>query len=130
MSDTLFTKIIRGEIPSYKIYEDDLTYAFLDINPVQPGHTLVIPKDPKVYLWDLESDDYQAVMRTVKLVAQQMRDKLNADHVGLQVVGLDVPHAHVHVIPFSTLEEFRNLPDKSQEPDHKALTAIAQTLAF
>lgn len=130
MSDTIFTKIIRGEIASYKIYEDDKTYAFLDINPVQPGHTLVIPKNPQEYMWDLNSDDYQAVMSTVKLVAAQMRQNLKAKHVGLQVVGLDVPHAHVHVIPFSTLDEFRNLPEHNNQTDHKALEAIAQKLSF
>lgn len=130
MTDTIFMKIIRGEIPSHKIYEDEKTYAFLDINPVQPGHTLVIPKTPQTYVWDLDDDDYRAVMQTVKRVADRMKQVLGAQHVGLQVIGLDVPHAHVHVIPFATLSEFRNLPTLQGEPDHQALAEIAKKLAF
>jgi histidine triad (HIT) family protein len=130
MEDSIFTKIIRGDIPSHKIYEDDKTYAFLDISPVQPGHTLVIPKTPVQFVWDMDDEDYQAVMATVKKIANHMKEVLGAPYVGIQVVGLDVPHAHVHVIPFSTLEEFRNLPDKSQAPDHDALAEMAQKLVI
>lgn len=98
---TLFTKIIKGELPSYKIYEDDKTYAFLDIEPETPGHTLVVPKVEVGKLYDLPDDYYQAVMTTVKKIAQHMEEVLN-ERVILKVYGVDLPdHAHVHVMPIS-----------------------------
>jgi histidine triad (HIT) family protein len=130
MEETIFTKIIRGDIPSHKIYEDDKTYAFLDISPVQPGHVLVIPKKPVEFVWDLKDEDYQAVMATAKKVAQRIKEVLKPGYVGCQIVGMDVPHAHVHIIPFSTMAQYRNQPDKNQEPDHEALAEMAQKLAF
>ncbi|MDL2363483.1 MAG: HIT family protein [Patescibacteria group bacterium] len=130
MADSIFMQIISGEVPSHKIYEDDKTLAFLDINPVQPGHTLVIPKKPITYLWDLDDEDYMAVMHTAKLVGTKLRQTMDAEHVGVKVEGLDVPHTHVHLIPFSTPEEFRYIPDHRNAPDHEALMAIAQKLAF
>lgn len=120
---SIFTKIIRGDIPSYKIYEDELTYAFLDIYPVQPGHTLVVPKTQIDNLWQLSNEDYQAVMTTCKKVALHLQKTLGK-RVGVQVLGLDVPHAHVHLIPFITASEFRNVPDLSAEPDDSALKAM------
>ena len=130
MTDSLFTKIIKGEIPCYKIYEDNRTFAFLDIHPKQPGHTLVVPKQQIEFLWDLGDEDYQAVTATVKLVALRIRAVLGRPYIGELVVGIDVPHAHVHVYPFSTVEESRFVPDLSAEPDHAALAAIAKKLAF
>jgi histidine triad (HIT) family protein len=130
MSDSLFTKIIRGEIPSHKIYEDELTYAFLDIHPIQPGHVLVIPKKEVEFVWDLPEADYQALMATAQKVALRLREVMQKPYVGEQIQGTDVPHAHVHLIPFSTADEFRARPDMSKEPDHDALAALAQKLAF
>lgn len=130
MEDSIFTKIVRGEIPAYKVYEDDKTFAFLDIHPVQPGHVLVIPKLQVAFVWDLPVDDYQALMATVQKVAQHLRAKLGKPYVGEMVVGTDVPHAHIHLIPFSTPEEFRNRPDLSAEPDHDSLAALATKLAM
>ncbi len=130
MADGIFTKIIRGDIPSYKIYEDDKTFAFLDIHPVQPGHTLVVPKREVAFVWDLEPEDYQALMASVQKIAQHLRQTLGKPYVGSQVIGIDVPHAHVHLIPFATTEEFRNRPDMQAEPDHDSLAKLAQKLAF
>jgi len=130
MEDSLFTKIIRGEIPSYKVYEDDKTFAFLDIHPIRPGHVLVVPKTQVNHLWDLSDEDYQAVMATVKHVAQRIRDVLQPARVGTHVAGMDVPHAHVHLFPFDTAEEFWARPDMSGEPDREALAEMAQRLAF
>lgn len=130
MSDSLFTKIIKGEIPCHKMYEDDQTFAFLDIHPIQPGHTLVVPKKQVEFLWDLDDESYQALMASVKKVAKRLKEALGVPYVGLQVIGVDVPHAHVHVIPFSTTEEFRTKPDMSNEPNHKALAVLAARLAF
>jgi histidine triad (HIT) family protein len=130
MSDSIFTKIIKGEIPSHKIYEDSRTFAFLDIHPKQPGHTLVIPKKQIEFVWDLDNEDFAAVMITVKKVAERLRSVLARPYVGMLVVGIDVPHAHVHVYPFSTNEQSRYVPDQSAEPDHVALAEMAKKLAF
>ncbi len=130
MEDSIFTKIIKGEIPCHKVYEDEKTLAFLDIHPVQPGHTLVIPKAQVEFVWDLETEDYAALMAAVQKVARHLRDVLGMPYVGTQVIGVDVPHAHVHVIPFHTTEEFRHNADMSSEPDHNSLAEMAKKLAF
>jgi histidine triad (HIT) family protein len=130
MPDSIFTKIIRGEIPCYKVYEDDKTLAFLDIHPVQPGHTLVIPKKQIEFVWDLADEDYQAIMEASQKVAKRLREVLEAPYIGEQIVGVDVPHAHIHLIPFSTPAEFRNIPDMDAEPDHATLAEMAKKLAF
>lgn len=130
MEDSLFTKIIKGEIPCHKIYEDDKTLAFLDIHPVQPGHVLVVPKVQVDEFQNLATEDYQAVWTTVQQVAKQQKAVLSCPRVGVQVIGVDVPHAHVHLIPFATVDEFRNIPDMNVEPDHQALAAMAAKLAI
>lgn len=96
---SIFSKIIVGEIPCYKIYEDEKTLAFLDIHPETPGHTLVIPKVEVDKLYDLEMEDYLAVMKTVKLLAKRMEKVLGARTL-MKVIGTDVPHAHVHLVTF------------------------------
>jgi histidine triad (HIT) family protein len=128
MQDSLFTMIIKGEIPSYTIYEDASTLAFLDIHPAQPGHTLVIPKRQVEFVWDLDDTDYQALMRTVKKVALHLRTTLALAYVGERVIGIDVPHAHVHLVPFTTLQDFRHEPDAESESDHPALANMATRL--
>ena len=130
MDDSIFTKIINGDIPSHKIYEDEDTFAFLDISPITPGHTLVVPKKQVESLWDLDDDTYQKVMATAKKIAEHMRTRLNVEYVGVQVIGVDVPHAHVHLIPFNEVSEYHNVPDSSAEPNHGALAAIARKLQF
>ena len=128
MEETIFTKIIKGEIPSHKIYEDDKTFAFLDIHPSAPGHTLVVPKKQEAFAWDLDGDTYQAVMETAKKLAFHIRETLGVKYVGMKIEGVDVPHAHVHLIPFNTTDEYNNRPDMSAEPDHDSLQAMADTL--
>jgi histidine triad (HIT) family protein len=131
MEDSIFTKIIKGDIPCYKVYEDTLTLAFLDIHPIQPGHTLVIPKKQVLMLWELEEEDYQAVMATTKKVANRLAQFFpDKTHVAMQVEGLDVPHAHVSLFPFSTGAEFHYVADGSKEPDHEMLNELAKTLKF
>ena len=128
---SLFTKIINGEIPSHKVYEDEKTYVFLDIHPIQPGQVLVVPKSQVEFVWDLESEDYAAVMETCRMVALRLREAFpEKARIAQMVEGLDVNHAHVKLFPFDTAEEFRNVPDGSQEPDHEALAAIAEKLRF
>ena len=95
---SIFTKIINGEIPCYKIYEDDKTFAFLDINPETKGHTLVIPKTEVDKIYDLSSEDYDALMHTVKKLSKHLEKTLQK-RILWKVVGTDVPHAHVHLMP-------------------------------
>ena len=96
---SIFSKIIAGEIPCYKIYEEDKTLAFLDIHPETPGHTLVVPKVEVDKLYDLEIEDYLAVMKTVKMLARRM-EKVFGARTLIKVIGTDVPHAHVHLVTF------------------------------
>jgi histidine triad (HIT) family protein len=130
MQDSIFTKIIKGEIPSYKIYEDDRVYAFLDIHPKTPGHTLIVPKKQVEFVWDMEDEDYLAVMTVAKKIALRIRESLNYKYVGQLVFGIDVPHAHVHVYGFNQPEESRRIPEPNDEVDHEALAAVAKKLAF
>jgi histidine triad (HIT) family protein len=130
MEDSIFTKIINGEIPSYKVYEDDKTFAFLDIHPLSAGHVLVVPKQQVEFVWDLAADDYQALMSTVQKVGQRLREVMDAPYVGMEVIGVDVPHAHVHVVPFSTTKELHRQAPADDEPNHSALEAIAEKIRF
>ena len=130
MQDSLFTKIIKGDIPSHKIYEDDHVFAFLDIHPAAPGHTLVVPKKQIEFVWDLDDETYQALQSAVKRLAIHLRDTLQVPYVGQQIIGVDVPHAHIHLIPFTEVSEYRNHPDPSADPDHESLAAMADKLAF
>lgn len=95
---SVFTKIINGEIPCYKIYEDDKTFAFLDIHPETKGHTLVIPKKEVDKIYELEDEDYKALMDTAKKLSQHM-EKITGARTLWKVVGTDVPHAHIHLMP-------------------------------
>jgi histidine triad (HIT) family protein len=128
MLDSIFTKIVKGEIPAHKVYEDDLTLAFLDIHPVQPGHTLIIPKEQVEFVWDLSDSDYKAVMATAKRVALRLRTVLGVKCVGVLVMGVDVPHAHVQLIPFNTVDEFKASQNLQAEPDHSLLASTARKL--
>jgi histidine triad (HIT) family protein len=130
MTDSIFTKIINGDIPSHKIYEDEHTYAFLDIHPVMPGHTLVIPKKQIEFVWDLEDEDYQALQATTKKIALHLRDVLGVPYVGESIVGTDVPHAHIHLIPFTKSEQMHQNPDTTPDPDHTQLAQMAKKLAL
>lgn len=131
MEDSIFTKIVKGEIPSHKVYEDEQTYAFLDIHPIQPGQVLVIPKKQVEFVWDLDEPTYRAVMETCRKVARRMQEIFpEKARIAQMIEGLDANHAHVKLFPFDTAEEFRHIPDDSHEPDHEVLAAIAKKLAF
>ena len=100
--DNVFSKIIRGEIPCYKIYEDDKNLAFLDIAPESKGHTLVIPKVEVDKVYELEDEDYDALFHAVKKIAKHMEEVLGT-RILMKVVGTDVPHAHVHLMPLDPM---------------------------
>lgn len=128
MSDSIFTKIINGEVPCHKVYEDDTVLAFLDIHPSAPGHTLVVPKIQIDPIWSLDDDTYQKVMAAVKKLALHIKNVLGAPFVGIKIEGVAVPHAHVHLIPFSTPAEFAQTGDTNAEPNHAALAEMASRL--
>lgn len=128
--DTVFTKIIKGQMPCHRLYEDQQTLAFLDIHPIQPGHSLVVPKTQIEFVWDLPDDIYQAVMSTSKKVALQLRQTLKTKYVSQRIVGVDVPHAHVQLIPFDDVYQLKTEQNMSAEPDHKSLAALAEILRF
>ena len=105
MSESIFTKIIKGEIPSFKIAEDDNFIAFLDIMPLKRGHTLVVPKVQIDYIYDLPNKMLSDLMIFSKKVAKKIESKIECKRIGVAVIGLEVPHAHVHLIPINNLRD-------------------------
>ncbi len=129
MKESLFTKIIKGEIPCHKVYEDDRVIAFLDIHPQQPGHTLVVPKVQIDLIWDLEDEEYSNLWLVAKKLAAHM-GPIMGKRIGVHVEGTGVQHTHIHLVPFSNTEEFLSHPDMSAEPDHTKLAEMAERLRF
>lgn len=125
---TIFSKIINGEIPSYKIAENEDFYAFLDINPVNWGHTLVVPKREEDYIFDLSDEELAAMMVFAKRVAKAIKEALPCRKIGVTVLGLEVPHAHIHLVPLKSEGDmdFRN---KISDPDPEKMKQIAQAIA-
>jgi histidine triad (HIT) family protein len=130
MEDSIFTKIIKGEIPSHKVYEDDHTYAFMNIHPSVEGHVLVVPKKQVARLEDMGTEDYVALMGAVQKVLQQVKLVLAIPFPCVKVAGFDIEdHVHVHVVPCRTSDDFAKKEDPA-EPDHDALAALAKRLYF
>lgn len=112
---TIFTRIIDGEIPCYKVAEDDRHIAFLDINPVAPGHTLVVPKREESYLFNLSDSELADLNIFAKRVAKALEKAVPCKRIGVTVIGLEVPHAHIHLIPINS-EADMNFANKKQLP--------------
>lgn len=125
---TLFSRIAAGEIPSYKVAEDDKHFAFLDINPVHPGHVLVIPKKEVDYLFDLPDDEYAALLLFAKKVAKALKKAIPCTKVGVTVIGLDVPHAHIHLVPMDKGNDMDFCGKKLTLPDEE-MKRIAAAIA-
>jgi histidine triad (HIT) family protein len=98
---SIFSRIIDGEIPSYRIAEDEHYFAFLDINPLAEGHTLVIPKEETDYIFDLKPDKLAGLMQFAQKVARGMEKVISCERIGVAVIGLEVPHAHIHLVPIN-----------------------------
>ncbi len=109
---TIFTKIVNGEIPCYKIAEDENYFAFLDISPVAKGHTLVIPKKEVDYLFDLDDDLYAGLQLFAKKIAHALKKAIPCEKVGVLVLGLEVPHAHIHLAPLQNEGDLLNFSKK------------------
>lgn len=127
---SIFTKIINGEIPSYKIYEDEYTYAFLDINPISPGHTLIVPKIEKDYFLDVEEPYYSQVFKNAKIIGQAIHKATNCNRVCTIIAGYDVPHFHYHLVPTEEMSDldFRKGKKRSEEEMKEIQRKIIENL--
>ena len=105
MTDSIFTKIIKGEISCFKVLENEDFIAFLDVNPVKKGHTLVVPKLQIDYIYDLPEDVFSKLFIFSKKVAQMLKNSFSCNRIGISIVGLEVPHAHIHLIPINKIED-------------------------
>ena len=125
---SIFTKIVNGEIPSYKIAESDKYYAFLDINPLQKGHTLVIPKKETDYIFDLTDEELSGLMVFAKKVAKAIEKTVPCQRVGVAVLGLDVPHAHVHLVPLNGGDDL-NFCNTKKHFSNEDMQFLAESIA-
>lgn len=124
---SIFTKIIKGEIPCHKIAENDQFLAFLDISPLQKGHTLVIPKKEVDYIFDIEDQLLADMMVFAKSVSTKIKSVIPCNRIGVAVVGLEVPHAHIHLIPISKMDDM-NFANEKLQLDQEELARIAQKI--
>lgn len=123
---SLFTRIVRGEIPCHKILEDDRYLAFLDIRPINPGHTLVIPKQEVDYLFDLDDEFLSGLFVFAKKAARKIKKVVPCKKIGIMVAGLEVPHAHVHLVPINDLGELTFA--RAQSTEDKVLAEMAEQI--
>ena len=124
---TLFTKIINGEIPSYKVAENDDFYAFLDVNPNSKGHTLVVPKKEANKLFELDEETYNGLMLFSRKIAIALEKTIPCKRVGMAVIGLEVPHVHVHLIPLEAMQDIQFMHKVTLKPAE--FEAIAKAIA-
>ena len=126
---TIFTRIVRGEIPSYKVAEDERFFAFLDINPLTKGHTLVVPNQETDYLFDLDDRTLADMIVFAKRIARKLKEKIECKRVAVVVLGLEVPHAHIHLIPIQDEKDVDFRKEKLKlSPDE--FRAIADTISL
>lgn len=125
---TIFTKIVNGEIPCYKIAEDEHHLAFLDIQPLKEGHTLVIPKQEIDYIFDLEEDDLASLHVFASKVAKALEAVVPCQRIGVAVIGLEVPHAHIHLVPMDKVEDI-NFSKAKLSIDAEEMKSIANRIS-
>ena len=126
---TIFTRIVRGEIPSYKVAEDERCFAFLDINPLTKGHTLVVPKQETDYLFDLDDRTLADMIVFAKRIARKLKEKIECKRVAVVVLGLEVPHAHIHLIPIQD-EKDVDFHKEKLKLSPEEFRAIADTISL
>ena len=130
--NSIFTKIIKREIPAFIIHEDDLFIAFLDINPIQKGHTLIVPKTEIDYFFDIEDDLLSKMLIFTKKIAKAIKKTIECKKISMSVIGLEVPHAHIHLIPINKMSDanFSNDPIKMSDEDmHEICMAIKTNIS-
>lgn len=123
--ETIFTKIVKGEIPCYKVAENDRFFAFLDINPLAKGHTLVVPKNATDYIFDIEDEELGAMIVFAKKVAKAIKANYPCQKIGMTVIGLEVPHAHIHLVPINGVNDidFRREKVKLTDEEFKEIAS-------
>lgn len=126
MNNCIFCKIVKGEIPATKLWEDEKYFVFLDKSPINPGHTLVLPKKHTDYIFDLNDKEYTKLMLKAKEIANILKKKLNSKRVGIAVEGFAVPHVHVHLVPLNKGNELN--PERAKDMDNKELNKIAERI--
>jgi histidine triad (HIT) family protein len=124
---SIFSKIVNGEIPCYKVAEDNQYLAFLDVNPNAKGHTLCIPKQEINKIFDMEEEHYLGLMQFARKVAKALEQTVECNRIGVAVVGLEVPHVHIHLIPLQDMDDMRFQRKTSLTPEE--FTALAQSIA-
>lgn len=125
---SIFSKIAAGDIPSYKVAEDDKFYAFLDINPLTEGHTLVIPKKEIDYIFDIEGEEFSSLFAFARKVALGIKEAIPCKRVGVAVLGMEVPHAHIHLVPLNH-ESDLDFRKTKLKPEHGRMEEIAAAIA-
>ena len=125
---SIFTRIVNGEVPCYKVAEDDKYFAFLDINPMTKGHTLVIPKREEDYIFDLQAEELSGLFLFAQKIAVAIKDAVPCTRVGVAVLGLEVPHAHVHLVPIVT-EKDMNFSNPKLKLSPEEMISIAESIA-
>lgn len=126
---TIFSRIAAGEIPSYKVAEDDRFFAFLDINPVAPGHVLVIPKEENDYIFGLDKDTYRDLWMFARRVATALEKAVPCKRIGVCVIGLEVPHAHIHLVPMNSEADIDFRKQKLTLPEEQMKEIAAKVAA-
>ena len=126
---SLFTKIVDGELPCHKVYEDDDHLAFLDLRPISAGHTLLIPKKEIDYLFDMPEEDYARMWGVAQKIAAHLKSQTGCARVCVGVWGFEVPHAHIHLVPTDSMSDFPPPPDR-MNPNAEDLARVAKNVAF
>jgi histidine triad (HIT) family protein len=124
---SIFTRIIQGDLPSFKILEDDHCFAFLDVFPLVEGHTLVVPKKEVDSIFDLDQETYQHLFSFAKEVESKLRKSIPCKRIGIAVIGLEVPHAHIHLVPLNHVEDI-NFSRPKMKPSQEELKAIQERI--
>ena len=125
---TIFSQIVNGEIPCYKVYEDDEFLAFLDVFPVAKGHVLVIPKKETDYIFDIEDQSYARMWQFAKKISKALKLSVSCERIGISVIGLEVAHAHIHLLPINSLEDM-NFSKPKMSFSKQEFEEIADTIA-
>ena len=126
MEDCLFCKIIKGEIPSYKIWENENFFAFLNINPINPGHTILVPKKHLNYIFDLEEPLYSEIFRTARKLSESLKKATGAKRVALAIEGFVIPHIHIHLVPVNKVNDLD--PNRAKKASPEELSGVAEKI--
>lgn len=126
MEDCLFCKIIKGEVPSYKVWEDENFFAFLNINPINPGHTILVPKKHLDYIFDLEEPLYLEIFKTAKKLSEPLKRAVGAKRIALAIEGFVIPHIHIHLVPVNRVNDLD--PNRAKKGNPEELSEMMERI--